>query len=309
MDAKDPVISVVIPVYNEESSLQELYDRLIGALEEHGHPFEVVVVDDGSSDGSVPLLRQLRARDQRLRILRLSRNFGQIPALYAGFSVVRGQYVVMLDADLQNYPEDIPKLLDKLEEGYDIVSGWRTDRNDSLFRTAASKLLNRFVARATKVPVHDYGCALKAFRREVVDRMTLLTHRCRYLQADLAALGGAVAEVPVRHSERTKGKSKYGLLKLFKTAFDIVTGVTAVPLQLIGIAGWIFAMCGFAMGIRVAMLRILHGNVHQLESVIAIFFVLAGVQLIATGLMCEYVSRIYIEVQAKPFYVIQEEVE
>ena len=309
MQSEAPHISVVIPVYNEADTVEELYERLFGTLEEFGRAFEVVVVDDGSTDGTLDLLRRLHGADPRLRVLRLARNFGQSPALYAGFSVVRGEYVVMLDADLQNFPEDIPKPVEKLDEGYDMVSGYRADRQDSLFRYAASRLLNLWVSRITRQSLHDYGCSLKAFRRELVERMNALTHRNRYLPVDAAWLGGRVAEVPVRHAERSRGESKYGFFKLIGTALDLFTGITSLPLQFIGMLGWVFAAIGMLMGLRVAYVRLAYGDINQMSTVVAVFFFLAGLQMIATGMMCEYVSRIYTEVQRKPYYVIQEELE
>jgi undecaprenyl-phosphate 4-deoxy-4-formamido-L-arabinose transferase len=215
----------------------------------------------------------------------------------------------MMDADLQNYPEDIPRLVAKLEEGFDMVSGWRANRKDSFFRTGASKLLNRYINTITRVALNDYGCALKAFRRELVVHMLALTHRCRYLPVDAAALGGRVAEIEVRHDQRGHGESKYGLLKLIRTAFDLITSITAAPLQFIGLLGWIFAVIGFCMSIWVAYVRISQGDINHMGTVVAIFFFLSGCQMVATGLMCEYISRIYIEVQAKPYFVIQEELE
>lgn len=304
-----PRLSVVIPVYNERGTLEELYSRLQATLEVLGHAYEVIAVDDGSTDGSRQFLRELHGRDPRFRVVLLSRNFGQSPALYAGFSRARGQYIAMLDADLQNSPEDIPKLLEKLEEGYDMVSGWRPQRKDSVFRTAASRLLNRYITSVTQVALTDHGCSLKMFRRELVDHMLALTHRCRYLPVDAAALGGRVAEIEVRHDERGHGESKYGLLKLIRTAFDLITSITAAPLQFIGLLGWAFALLGFGMGLWVVFIRLSRGDINQMGTVVAAFFFLSGCQLVATGLMCEYIGRIYIEVQAKPYFVIQEELE
>jgi undecaprenyl-phosphate 4-deoxy-4-formamido-L-arabinose transferase len=308
-DAEKVDISVVVPFFNEEAALPELSSRLLATLEGLERSFEVVFVDDGSTDRGLEILRELRSSDKRVRIIRLTRNFGQSPALYAGFSMARGRYVLMIDADLQNAPEDLPKLVEKLDEGFDIVSGWRQQREDSRFRNIASRLLNRIIARITRVPLHDYGCALKGFRREVVTHMNLLTHRNRYLPVDAACLGGRVAEVPVQHGRRTAGGSKYSLLKLIRTAFDLITSITSAPLQFIGLCGWVFAFAGFAMAIRVIWYRIFAGDVMKIAAVVAAFFFLAGVQMIATGLMCEYIGRIYIEVQQKPYYVIHEELD
>jgi len=306
MPESRPEISIVVPIFNEAATLRELHKRIVAALEGYGRSFEIVMVDDGSSDESLTILNELRGECAHLRVVRLARNFGQNPALYAGFSVAVGDYVVMIDADLQNYPEDIPLLIEKLDEGFDVVSGWRVHRQDTAFRRMASKALNYFVARITKVPLHDYGCALKAFRREVVDHMGLFTHQCRYLPVDVAGLGGRVAEVEVRHDERAGGESKYNMFRLIRTGFDLLTSITSAPLQFIGFIGWLFAFGGFAVGVRVIYLRMIDEGVPMLQTVIALFFILAGVQMIATGMMCEYVSRIYIEVQRRPYYIIKD---
>ncbi len=309
MSSDAPQLSVVIPIYNESGTIDELFRRLTATLSDRAGGYEIIAVDDGSTDGSREALRDWHRRDPRIRVVLLSRNFGQSPALYAGFSRARGQYVAMLDADLQNYPEDIPRLVAKLEEGYDMVSGWRANRKDSFFRTAASKLLNRYINSITRVALNDYGCALKAFRRELVDHMLALSHRCRYLPVDAAALGGRVAEIEVRHDQRGHGESKYSVLTLIRTAFDLITSITAAPLQFIGLMGWIFAMIGFCMSLWVAYVRIAQGDINHMGTVVAIFFFLSGCQMVATGLMCEYIGRIYIEVQAKPYFVVQEELE
>jgi undecaprenyl-phosphate 4-deoxy-4-formamido-L-arabinose transferase len=306
MDTITPEISIVVPIFNEEATIERLIERMTTAMTGYGRPYEIIAVDDGSRDKSAQVLRDLRARDARIRLIRLSRNFGQSPALYAGFSKVRGKYAVMIDADLQNFPEDIPLLVEKLEEGYDMVSGWRAERKDSLPRMVFSRMLNWYIARITRIPLHDYGCALKAFRREHVDQMALFSHRCRYLPVDMAYLGGRITEVRVQHSERTDGKSKYDALKLIRTAFDLITSITSEPLQYIGLMGWLFAAFGFAMSLRVLWVRLNQGDT-GIESVIAIFFFIAGVQLVATGIMCEYVSRLYIEVQRKPYFIAREE--
>jgi undecaprenyl-phosphate 4-deoxy-4-formamido-L-arabinose transferase len=309
MSGSDPEISVVVPVYNEEANLRPLYERLTSTLTQFGRTYEIVAIDDGSRDKSLQLLGELHAQDPRLRVVRLMRNYGQSPALYAGFSRARGRYVVMIDADLQNFPEDIPLLVAKLEEGFDMVSGYRKHRKDGFLRHLFSRSINYVVGRVTKQPLSDYGCSLKAFRRELVDHLGTFTHRCRYLPADAAWVGGAVAEVEVRHEERTHGQSKYGPLKLIQTAFDLLTGITVAPLQFIGVSGFFFAAIGFAMAMRVAYGRIVNGDVLQLESVIALFFFLAGVQMVAIGLMCEYIGRLYVEVQRKPYFIIRDELE
>ena len=309
MQEAAPDISVVIPVHNEEQSLPELLERLSATLEALGRPFEVVAIDDGSKDGSLAVLKDLRNRYAWLRIIRLRRNYGQNPAVFAGFAHARGNMVVMMDADLQNPPEEIPKLIAKLDEGYDVANGWREHRCDSAFRIWASRLINFIVARITGVHIHDYGCALKAFRREVIDDLGRLKHHSRYVPAEIACLGVRVGEVKVAHCERTTGESKYGLRLLFQVGFDLLTSLTTIPLQIIGLVGWLFAGAGFVIAIWIAAQTIVVGGFSQLGTVMALFFFLTGVQLIAVGFMCEYVSRIFIEVQDRPYYVIHEIIE
>lgn len=189
MTEDTPVVSVVVPIFNEEPNIRPLIERITAALEPQGRPFEIVAIDDGSSDKSLEILGEIRARDSRLRIIRLSRNFGQSPALFAGFANVRGRIVATIDADLQNPPEELPKLIDKIEEGYDFVIGWRQRRQDSVFRRLPSLLLNALVRRLTKAQFRDIGCSLKVFRREVTDRLAQFNHRSRYLPAEVAWLG------------------------------------------------------------------------------------------------------------------------
>lgn len=309
MTAKSVDVSIVFPVYNEVETLRELHERIVSTMEATGKSFEMIAVDDGSDDGSFELLKELRGDDERLRVVKMARNFGQSPSLYAGFAIVTGEQVVMIDADLQNPPEEIPKLLDKLDEGYDAVNGWRQGRQDGFLRQICSRALNLYIAKVTRVPLHDCGCGLKAFRREVVQNLSLFQHRSRYLPVDVSWLGARIGEVRVAHSARAKGKSKYGLLRLLQTGFDLLTSITVAPIQLVGLMGLLFAFGGFAMALRVLYVRLAFGNALQLESVIAIFFVLAGVQMVVTGLLCEYVVRILIEVQGKPYYVVKETLE
>lgn len=302
-------ISVVIPIFNEERSLQELYDRLTATLEKIGESYEVVAVNDGSTDSSVDILRSFREKDPRWRILILSRNFGQSPALYAGFSEARGDYVFMMDADLQVYPEDLPILYEKLEAGYDMVGGWRVNRHDNPFRKIMSRMLNRYTGHATGFPLHDHGCSLKGFRRQMVKHMVDFSHRCRYLPVDAAMLGGRVAEVQVRHMKRQYGSSRYSLFKLFRTGFDMITTVTILPLQSIGVVGLLSLAGGSLLMLYSFVAALLHGALPRTEFFLAAFLFFGGVQLSALGVVCEYVGRIYIESQRKPLFIIQEEVE
>lgn len=298
-------ISVVIPIFNEENTLQELYERMTATLETIGEKYEIIAVNDGSTDSSLEILTELRRKDPRWRILILSRNFGQSPALYAGFSEAQGEYVLMLDADLQVFPEDIPLIYEKLEEGYDMVGGWRVNRHDNFFRKIMSRMLNHYTGRATGFPLHDHGCSLKGFRRQLVKHMVAFSHRCRYLPVDAAMLGGKVAEVQVRHTRRQFGSSRYSILKLFRTGFDMITTVTILPLQSIGVLGLLSLLVGFLIGVHGIFL----GGSSQMQLFLAAIIFFGGVQLCALGIACEYVGRIYIESQRKPLFIIQDEVE
>ncbi|HNR31668.1 MAG TPA: glycosyltransferase [Candidatus Hydrogenedentes bacterium] len=306
-------ISVVVPVYNEAPNLNALYQRIVATLDKLNRSFEIIAVDDGSTDGSLDFLRALQQRDPRLRVVRLARNFGQTPALYAGFAHVRGRMVVQLDADLQNPPEEMVKLIEKLEEGYDVVQGWREDRRDTLARRLPSRMLNRAISLLMGAKIRDLGCGLKAFRRDVVERMSGFTHHARYLPAEMLWLGVRMAEVKVEHRERAGGESKYGLFSLLRLNFDIISSISTAPIKIIGLVGGLLSLVGFFMGILIFVRRIIDVNYDPLAgsiaSVTALFFILAGVQMIATGIMCEYIGRIFVEVQNKPYYIVKEVIE
>ncbi len=300
-------LSVVAPVFNERETLPELLQRLSAVLNATNRSYEIIFVDDGSADGSREMLHTMAGADPRIRVVDLTRNFGQSPAIYAGLSRSRGEYTVIMDSDLQVMPEDIPLLVAKLDEGCDVAVGWRVHRQDSSFRKYTSRMFNWYIARVTGMPLHDYGCNLKAMKREILESMCRLQHRCRYLPADLAMIGGRVAEVKVGHAARNKGQSKYNFLKLVRAALDMLTGITDAPLRLIGFFGWVMALVGFLVGLRVVIVRLTVGDILQMQSVVALFLFCTGVQLVATGLMCEYIGRIFIEVQRRPYFVIHED--
>lgn len=305
-----PEISVLFPVYNEAANLELLYAELIAAMEAFGRSFELFAVDDGSSDGSFEVLRELHKRDPRLRVLRLAKNFGQNPALYAGFARVHGKIVVTIDADLQNPPEDIPKLIIELEAGdYDLVQGWRQQRQDNLFRKAASRGINRIVSRLARVKINDLGSGMKAYRREIVDRMLLSTHHARYIPAETAWLGVRVGEVKVGHRERHAGESKYDLTKLLRLNFDMIASISTAPVQIIGLVGVVFSVIGFLLGLRLVWHVLFGGGGSEAQLVIPLMFFLAGAQMVCTSVLCEYVSRIYTDVQNRPYYIVGETLE
>ena len=307
MDA--PRLSLVIPVFNEEENLEELCDRLTRAAEGLGRPWEAVFVNDGSRDGSLEILRKRAAADARIVVVDFNRNYGQHAAVFAGFEESRGEIIVTLDADLQNPPEEIGKLVAKMDEGYDVVGSVRRERQDSLFRRAASKLVNWGTSRATGVELSDYGCMLRAYRREVVRTLCASKEISTFIPVLADMFAGRVAEVPVAHAERQRGESKYGLLKLVRLQFDLLTSFSLWPLRVtmgVGIATSVLAM---AAAFVLLAGRFVYGEKWAVSGVFTVFsvlFVFLGVLLFSIGLLGEYVGRIYLEVRRRPRYVIRE---
>ncbi|MDD5555794.1 MAG: glycosyltransferase [bacterium] len=307
--ADPPVdISVVIPVFNEEENIGELHRRLSAALEETGRRYEVILVDDGSSDRSVERIDRIIGNDPRVRLVEFNKNYGQHAAVFAGLEQSRGAVVVTLDADLQNPPEEIPKLLAKIDEGYDIVGGMRARRRDSALRKVPSWFVNRFVSRATGVRLRDYGCMLRAYRRIVVDQILRCNEISSFIPTLANAFARSVTEIPVAHEERRRGKSKYGLGRLLRLNFDLVTGFSLMPIQLISVLGILIALLGVAFGLFLGVMRLIRGPEWAAEGVFTLFavlFVFMGVQFLAMGLIGEYIGRIYAEVRNRPRYVIR----
>jgi undecaprenyl-phosphate 4-deoxy-4-formamido-L-arabinose transferase len=303
-----PEISVVIPVFNEEDNLRELGERLIRTLTGMGRPFEIIFVDDGSTDRSWELLTDLNGQyPQYIRALQFHRNFGQHPAIFAGFQAARGQVMVTLDADLQNPPEEIPRLVAKLDEGYDTVGGWREDRQDSLFRKLPSQLVNYVMSRVTGVKLRDYGCMLRAYRRGVVDSINQCQESSSFIPALANLFSHRVAEIPVGHAERERGKSKYSLIKLLRLNFDLMTGFSNLPIHLVGFMGVTIALLGLLFGLFLIIRRIFVGpEVGGVFTLFAILFVFVGLNTLGLALIGEYVGRIYREVRGRPRFVIRQ---
>jgi undecaprenyl-phosphate 4-deoxy-4-formamido-L-arabinose transferase len=302
-----PEISVVIPVYNEEDNLRELGDRLIGTLTGMGRAFEVIFVDDGSTDQSWQLLTDLnREHPQHIRALQFHRNFGQHQAIFAGFQAARGQVMITLDADLQNPPEEIPRLVAKLEEGYDSVGGWRENRRDSLFRRLPSHLVNYVMSKVTGVKLRDYGCMLRAYRREVIDSINQCQESSSFIPALANLYSHKVAEIPVGHAERERGQSKYSLFKLLRLNFDLMTGFSNLPIHLVGFLGVAIALLGLLFGVYLFIRRIFVGpEVQGVFTLFAILFVFVGLNTLGLALIGAYVGRIYREVRQRPRFVIR----
>jgi undecaprenyl-phosphate 4-deoxy-4-formamido-L-arabinose transferase len=303
-----PEISVVIPVYNEEDNLRELGERLIRTLTGMDRTFEIIFVDDGSTDHSWQLLTELNGQyPQYVRALQFHRNFGQHQAIFAGFQAARGQVMVTLDADLQNPPEEIPRLVAKLEEGYDTVGGWRENRRDSLFRRLPSLLVNYVMSRVTGVKLRDYGCMLRAYRRQVIDSINQCQESSSFIPALANLFSHRVAEIPVGHAERERGQSKYSLIKLLRLNFDLMTGFSNLPIHLVGVMGVTIAFLGLLFGLLLLIRRIFVGpEVEGVFTLFAILFVFVGLNTLGLALIGEYVGRIYREVRGRPRFIIRQ---
>lgn len=306
--APAPEISVVIPVFNEEDNLRELGERLIRTLTAMGRPYEIIFVDDGSTDGSWELLADLnRQYPQNIRALQFHRNFGQHQAIFAGFQAAKGKVMVTLDADLQNPPEEIPRLVAKLDEGYDTVGGWRENRRDSIFRRLPSQLVNYVMSRVTGVQLRDYGCMLRAYRRSVVDSINQCQESSSFIPALANLFAQRVAEIPVGHAERERGKSKYGIIKLLRLNFDLMTGFSNLPIHLVGFMGVTIAFLGLFFGFTLIIRRIFVGpEVEGVFTLFAILFVFVGLNTLGLALIGEYVGRIYREVRGRPRFVVRQ---
>ncbi|HKB62285.1 MAG TPA: glycosyltransferase [Burkholderiales bacterium] len=302
-----PKLSVVIPVYNEEAVLPALFARLYPALDALGASYEVIFINDGSVDRSAALLReQFQRRPDATRVILFAGNYGQHMAIVAGFEHSRGERVVTLDADLQNPPEEIAKLLAKMDEGYDYVGGVRYERQDTAFRRNASRMMNAVRERITRIRMTDQGCMLRAYSRDIVAAI----NSCREVNTFIPALAYTFAqrpaEIEVAHEERAAGESKYSLYNLVRLNFDLVTGFSVMPLQLFSLSGIVIALLSIAFVIFLAVRRLVVGP--EAEGVFTLFgiaFFLIGVTLLGIGLLGEYVGRIYEQVRQRPRYLVQ----
>jgi glycosyltransferase involved in cell wall biosynthesis len=308
------VLSVFLPVYNEEDNIERLNVKLLDALERLGRSYEVIYIDDGSADRGLAKLRAIAARDSRVRVISLRRNYGQTAAMSAGIDYARGQILIPMDADLQNDPADISRLLDKLDEGYDVVSGWRKERKDRwLTRRLPSWLANRLISKLSGVDLHDYGCSLKAYRREALTGVKLYGEMHRFIPIYAGWAGARVTEIPVTHHARSAGKSKYGLSRTIKVLFDLITikflsTYLTKPLYLFGSAGLVclaVSLFSFAFSLYYRIVAGVHLNRMPLATLSMIMFAM-GIQFIFMGLLAEMVVRTYHESQDKPTYLIRE---
>lgn len=306
-------VSVLVPVFNERETLRPLYERLKAALAALGLTYEILFVDDGSLDGSTAVLRDLAEEDGRVRLLELARNFGQTAAMAAGFEHARGEFIIAIDADLQNDPQDIPQVVAKLQEGFDVVSCWRKDRRDSwLTRVVPSRLANFLISSISGVRLHDYGCTLKGYRREVVRHIRLYGEMHRFIPIFASWAGAQVVEIPVRHHPRRHGKSKYGLIRTVKVLLDLITikflgSYSTKPMYLFGGLGLLSLLAGaFLSAATLYQKFFLAVKAHRNPLLLlSVFFFLVGVQFILIGLVAELIVRTYHESQNKPTYILR----
>jgi glycosyltransferase involved in cell wall biosynthesis len=291
-------ITVVIPVFDEEGSLEELHRRLTQALAAVGRTYEVIYVDDGSRDGSPGILKAIFERDPRTKVLTFRRRYGKSAALAVGFEEARGQVIVTMDADLQDDPAEIPNLLAKLDQGYDLVSGWKKDRKDPLEKTVPSKIFNSVTARVTGLKLHDMNCGLKAYRREVTDELKIYGELHRFLPVFAHKDNFRVGEIPVTHYPRLHGRTKYGVRRFVHGFLDLLTvimltGYTRSPLHFFGSLGIFFTLVGLCINCFLIYLKIIHGNIQGRTPLLmlGVLLMIMGLQLVSTGLLAELITR------------------
>jgi glycosyltransferase involved in cell wall biosynthesis len=312
-----PEISVVVPMRNESPNVAELHAELTTVLDGFGRPYEILAIDDGSTDDTFAKLAALQRRNPRLRVIRFRRNFGQTAAFAAGFARARGRYIVTFDGDLQNDPTDIPAMIEKIAEGPDIVAGWRKERKDAfLNRRLPSMIANTVISFATGVKLHDYGCSLKVFRAEVVKSMKLYGEMHRFLPAIAAEQGVDIVEHVVNHRKRIHGRSKYGISRTIRVVLDLMTvkflsSYSTRPLQMFGGVGFGMGLFGAVICAYMAYLKIVYnpGIANRPLLLLGVLLILGGINLVMTGLLGEMLSRTYHESQNKPIYVIREVLE
>src|SRR5216683_7620852 len=310
-----PELSIVVPLYNEEANVEELYARLTQVLRDPVKGYELIFVDDGSRDGTFKLLAQTQAKDNRVHVIRLRRNFGQTGALAAGFDFAEGDVIVSMDGDLQHSPEDIPRLLDKIAEGYDVVSGWREKRVDNFWlRRLPSMIANALMARLSRLPLHDFGTTFKAYKRDVIKNVELFGELHRFIPALATMQGISIAEVPIRDTLRQRGSSKYGLSRTFRVLFDLLTVKFLIhylqrPLQFFGLWGLVMSGAGFLLLAGIAILKFFFSvSIYQYlgSLLLGMLLLILGIQLVAVGLLAELSDRIYHTVTGRKIYTVRE---
>jgi len=310
-----PKISVVVPFYNEEDNVEELHTKLTRVVREQDKSYEMIFIDDGSTDGTSAILTKLFAQDESMKVIKLRKNFGQTAALQAGFDYAQGEIIISMDGDLQHDPEDIPIFLEKMKEGYDIVSGWRKKRKDHfLLRRFPSWVANRIMRMLSGVKIHDFGTTFKAYRKDVLEGVKLYGELHRFIPALISRTGVTITEVPIKNIVRQKGKSKYGLSRVRRVFFDLMTVKFIIsfidrPLQFFGLIGLVLGGIGFAIALVLTLGFYIAGwsirdNLGNL--ILAVFLMIMGLQFVMTGLLAEVISRIYFTTHDMRIYSIRE---
>ncbi|MBL0224644.1 MAG: glycosyltransferase [Geobacteraceae bacterium] len=301
-----PYLSIIIPVYNEESNLAPLMDRLYPVVKETGRTFEIIFTNDGSRDGSLEILKRMVQQYPGVRVIEFNGNFGQHMAILAAFEMSRGQIVITLDADLQNPPEEIPRLTAEIEKGFDVVGTIRQKRQDSLFRKLASRIVNITTNKMTGMKMNDYGCMLRAYHRNIIENINRCGESTTFIPALAQTFASNPTEIEVAHAERAAGESKYSLYKLIRLNFDLMTGFSVVPLQLFALFGMLTSLLSLAFGLFLLVRRFIVGaEVEGVFTLFAILFFFTGIIIMGIGIVGEYVGRIYQEVRKRPRFVVR----
>lgn len=302
----NPEISIVIPAYNEEESLHPLFDALYPVMTDMKRSFEIIFINDGSKDGTFGILYDFYKKHKEVRVLDLNGNFGQHMAIMAGFDIVRGQKIITLDADMQNPPAEIPKIVAKMDEGHDVVGTYRVGRHDPLFRKIASLIINKITNRIARLSIRDYGCMLRGYDRRIIDIINASKESTTFIPALGQKFAASPIEIPVSHKERELGVSKYGLFQLIRLNFDLMTSFSLVPLQLVTMAGMTISGFSFLLVVYMLIRRLILGpEVEGVFTLMGIQFLLTGITLFSLGIAGEYLGRIYREVSRRPRYAVR----
>lgn len=307
--------SIVLPVYNESGSLRELHSEIVSVLKAYDGQYEIIAVNDGSRDDSGSILESIAREDKHLRVIQLSRNYGQTAAISAGFDAAQGEIIIPMDADLQNDPADIPKLIEALDEGVDVVSGWRKNRKDNLVRRFPSLLANKLISKITKVHLHDYGCTLKAYRKDAIKDVRFYGEMHRFMPAYAAWYGAQTKELVVNHRARKYDRSKYGISRTFRVILDLLTvkfltTYLTKPIHFFGGAGFIALILALIVGLFAVYLRLFEG-IHFIRTplpLLTVFLMFMGIQFILMGILAEILIRIYHEPQGKNTYSVRRKI-
>jgi undecaprenyl-phosphate 4-deoxy-4-formamido-L-arabinose transferase len=304
--ADRPYISVLIPVLNEQESLEELQTRLHDTLQGIGKSYEIIYINDGSTDRTQMMLEDFHNKYEAVKAIEFNRNYGQHMALFAGFETCKGEIIITIDADLQNPPEEIPKLVRKMEEGYEVVGTYRKNRKDSVFRTLPSFIVNKITSRLVGVKLKDYGCMLRAYKRGIIDYINMCPESSSFIPALANTFAKRIVEIEVEHEERKRGTSKYSPFKLLRLNFDLMTNFSLLPIQFISVLGMIIAILGFLFALFLFARRLIVGpEVEGTFTLFGILFFFIGIQIFALGIIGEYIGRIYQEVRRRPRFIIK----